>query len=397
MAYIFLEQLLTANKCVYYSKRGSGFFMASSKRKSSIDILRGIAVAIMVIVDNPGNSERIYLQLRHPKWNGLTLADFAFPVFILTMCMAVPIVVERKIASERMLNIVLSIIKRSFILVLLGILLNGFPLFNFATIRIPGVLQRLGVVYLIVSLFYLVLRCNLKKKAFIITSMLIAAFAITIGYYFLLRPFGFSMESNLVSRVDVHLLRGHIYTESFDPEGILSTIGAVATGILGCFIGYIIILDAKHDVLKPLYIGIFGVICTIFAFQFNKIFPFNKQLWSSSFILIVAGYASLGLTLLYSICDIYKKDKIFIPFIALGSNPILVYISTEIIRKSLWKINVFDYRLQTSFNLPTWITMNFITPWAGNRLDSLYFSLIYIIIWIVITKRMHSKNIFIKI
>lgn len=371
--------------------------MASNQRIKSIDVLRGIAVAIMVIGDNPGDASRVYTQLRHPAWNGLTLADFAFPLFILTMCMTIPIVMEEKLALKETLAIVLNVIKKSLVLILLGIFLNGFPLFNFTTIRIPGVLQRLGIVYLIVSLFYLVVRCTLKKKAFIISSMIITGFFIVIGYYFLLRPFGFGKESNLVNMVDVNFLKGHIYTKISDPEGILSTIGAIATGIFGCFVGYIINLNIKHNYMKPLYICAFGIICTLFAFKFNNVFPFNKQLWSSSFILIIAGYASFGLALLYLICDIFKKDRIFIPFIALGSSPIFIYIITELIRKSLWRINVFDERLKLSLNLPTWITTNFVTPWAGVSYDSFYFSLIYLIFWIVITKRMYSNNKFIKI
>lgn len=373
------------------------YVMEANKRIKSIDILRGFAVALMVIGDNPGNSTRIYSQLRHPVWNGLTVADFGFPIFILTMCMTIPIVMEKKLASKKILDIVLNVIKKSFMLVFLGILLNGFPLYNFKTIRIPGVLQRLGIVYLIVSMLYLVVRCNLKKKAFIIGTMTIIGFLVTIGYYFILKPDGFGIESNLVKSVDIHLLKGHMYNKYFDPEGIITTIGAIATGIFGCLIGYVINLTTKHNYIKPICISIFGLICTFIAFKFNKIFPFNKLLWSSSYILVVVGYASLGLALLYIICDIFKKERLFTPFRALGSNPIFVYIITELIRKSFWKINIFDETLKLNLNLTAWITTKFVTPWAGVRLDSFYFSLIYLIIWIGITSKMYSNNKFIKI
>ncbi|WP_291639635.1 DUF5009 domain-containing protein [Clostridium sp.] len=282
-------------------------------------------------------------------------------------------------------------------LVVLGIFLNGFPLFNFKTIRILGVLQRLGIVYLIVSLIYLAIRCNLKKKASIISLMTIIGFLITIGYYFLLKPFGFGIESNLVKSVDLHLLNVHMYNKYFEPEGIISTIGAVATGIFGCLMGYVINLTTKHDYIKPIYMSLFGLICMIIAFQFNKIFPFNKHLWSSSYILVVVGYTSLGLALLYIICDIYKKDRILTPFRGLGTNAIFVYIITELIRKSFWKIKVIDDSLKLNLNLTAWLTTKFVTPWAGVRLDSLYFSLIYLIIWICIANKMYSNNKFIKI
>lgn len=371
--------------------------MGSNLRIRSIDVLRGIAVAIMIIGDNPGNSNRIYIQLKHPLWNGLTVADFAFPLFILTMCMTIPIVMEKKLALNQTMAITFNVIKKSFILILLGLFLNGFPLFNFTTIRIPGVLQRLGVVYLIVSLFYLVIRSILKKKVIIISFMVITGFLIVIWYYFLLEPFSFGMKSNLVNMIDVRYLSGHIYTKTFDPEGILSTIGAVATGIFGCSLGYIITLNTKYDYFKLLCISLLGGMCILFAYQFNKIFPFNKQLWSSSFILVVAGYAALGLSVIYLICDIFKKDKIFIPFIALGSSPIFVYMITELISKSMWKIKVIDDIGKVSLTLPIWITTKCITPWAGARLDSLYFSIVYLILWMFITTRLYSDNKFIKI
>ena len=373
------------------------YVMEANKRIKSIDILRGFAVALMIIGNNPGNSDRIYTQLRHPAWNGLAVADFGFPIFILTMCMTIPIVMEKKIISKKIWSIVLNVIRKSFMLVLLGIFLNGFPLFNFKTIRILGVLQRLGIVYLIVSLIYLAIRCNLKKKAFIITSMIVIGFLITIGYYFLLKPFGFGLESNLAKSVDIHLLGVHMYNKYFDPEGIITTIGAVATGIFGCLIGYVINLTTKHDYIKPICISLFGLICMIIAFEFNKIFPFNKHLWSSSYILVVVGYTSLGLALLYLICDIYKKERIFTPFRGLGNNPIFVYIVTELIRKSFWQVKVFDERLNLSLNLTAWITTKFVTPWAGVSLDSFYFSLIYLIIWISIANKMYNNNTFIKI
>ena len=371
--------------------------MAESYRIKSIDALRGIAIAIMIIGDNPGNGKRIYTQLKHPTWNGLTLADFAFPFFILTMCMIIPIVMEKNLASKKVLTIIFNVIKRSFILIFLGLFLNGFPLFDLNSIRIPGVLQRLGIVYLSISLLYLLIRCRIKNESLIMIFMMIAAAVIIIGYYQLLRPFGFSIESNLASKVDVHLLSGHLYTKSFDPEGIISTIGAIASGLLGCIIGYIFTLKTKSKYLNALYKGALGIVCVISAYLFCKAVPFNKQLWSSSFILITAGYAALLAAVLYLICDIYKKDSFFTPFIYLGSNPIFIYLITELIRKSIWKIPVYDERLNLSLSLPTWITTKFITPWAGTLLDSFYFSLLYLIVWMAIAKEMYTNNKFIRI
>lgn len=389
-----LQMLILSDKC--YLKR-EDVFMAESYRIKSIDALRGIAIAIMIIGDNPGNGKRIYTQLRHPKWNGLTLADFAFPFFILTMCMIIPIVMEKNLASKKVLTIIFNVIKRSFIIIFLGLFLNGFPLFDLNSIRIPGVLQRLGIVYLSISLLYLLIRCRLKNESLIMIFMMIAAAVIIIGYYLLLKPSGFNIESNLASKVDVHLLNNHLYTKSFDPEGIISTIGAIASGLLGCIIGYIFTLKTESKYLNLLYNGALGIVCIISAYLFCKAVPFNKQLWSSSFILITAGYGALLAAVLYLICDICKKDSILTPFIYLGSNPIFIYLITELIRRSIWKIPVYDERLNLSLSLPTWITTKFITPWAGTLLDSFYFSLSYLIVWMAIAKKMYTNNKFIRI
>ncbi|MBI6871565.1 acyltransferase family protein [Clostridium aciditolerans] len=367
-------------------------------RIKAIDVLRGFAVAIMVLCNNPGNGDRNYVQLRHVPWNGLTFADFGFPFFILITGMAIPIVMNRRLSeSNNKKYVILKVFIRSFILIMLGIFLNGFPLFDFTSIRIPGVLQRIGIVYLFSSLIYISIKCNTKKDSQVVGSLIAVSLIIIIGYYLILKPYGFEMEGNLVQRIDSRFLSGHLALKTWDPEGILSTLASISSGTLGCTIGYFLVCKSKSDYNRVLNIGILGTISLVGAFLFNKVFPFNKAIWSSSFILVTAGAAALSIAILYLICDIYKKEGLFRPFTALGSSPIFVYLVSELIRKTLWRVPIYDSQFKEVLGFCPWITFKFITPWAGEWLDSLYFSILYVILWMWIMNRMYSKNKYIKL
>ncbi|MBV7271727.1 DUF5009 domain-containing protein [Clostridium sp. PL3] len=367
-------------------------------RIKAIDVLRGFAVAMMVLCNNVGNGDRNYVQLRHVEWNGLTFADFGFPFFILVMGMTIPIVMEkRKAAGTKINHIILQVFIRSLVLVALGLFLNGFPLFDLSIIRIPGVLQRIGIVYLISTLVYLAITHITDKDKLIIASLITISLVIVIGYYIVLKPYGLEPEGNLVGRIDFKFLKGHLALKASDPEGILSTIASVSTGTLGCVIGHFLIFKNSTPYNKVLNIAALGIANLAGAFLFNKIFPFNKMIWSSSFILITAGVAALSIALLHLVCDICKKDGIFKPFIALGSSPIFVYLVSELIRKTLWKVPIYDKQFKEALGFCPWITFKFITPWAGEWLDSLYFSIFYVILWMWIMSRMHSQGKYIRL
>lgn len=367
-------------------------------RVKAIDVLRGFAVAIMVLCNNVGNGDRVYVQLRHVEWNGLTFADFGFPFFILIMGMTIPIVMEKRLSSDKgIAKTIFKIFIRSIILIALGLFLNGFPLFDFSSIRIPGVLQRIGIVYLFSALIYIIIRRNTDKDTIVIESLIAISLIIIIGYYLVLKPYGLNIEGNLVQKVDSFFLKGHLDFGTWDSEGILSTVASISTGTLGCIIGCFLTYKNKNEYYKLLNILIFGVVALIGAFLFNRIFPFNKAIWSSSFILITAGAAALSIALLYLICDIYNKDGFFRPFTALGSSPIFVYLVSELIRKTLWRVPIYDKQFKEPLGFCPWITTKFITPWAGQWLDSLYFSILYVIFWMWIMESMYSKNKFFKI
>ncbi|RDY23256.1 DUF5009 domain-containing protein [Romboutsia maritimum] len=385
-----------------------------SKRIKSIDIIRGLSVALMIIGNNPGSWARNYPQLRHSLWNGVTLVDFVFPFFILAMSVSIPIAIENKFSKEKSTGFIIGdIIKRSLILIIFGILLNYISNNDLKTIRIPGVLQRLGFVYFVTSIIYITIRSltfrkkleeknfkeddYIKNYRYIIVSLLIIVLAIVVSYYFIAKPYGFFEEGNLAQKVDTMILNGHLYNERFDPEGILTNIVAISTGCLGCALGCIIKNNKKDDYKKLFEIIIIGVVCLIGAFLFERVFPFNKRLWSSSFVLLTGGAFGVVLGILYFISDIKEKYKIFTPLIALGSSAIFTYMALEIIDRTLWMVSINSKMFEEPLKFCNWVTYTFITPWAGQVYDSLIFSLGYLLVWIIIMMFMYRKKIFIRI
>lgn len=375
-------------------------------RLMCIDAFRGIAIALMLLCDNPGNPARIYPQLRHALWNGYTVADLAFPFFIIIMGMVVPYTINQRLAKGvSPLNIFAHIIVRSVGIFCLGLLINGFPVYDFSSIRIPGVLQRITVTYLIISTLILVITYAVKNKLIQASVQLGMAFAIIIGYYLLMNytnvpGFGKGIlepDGNLVQYIDLQWLKGHMYTPSWDPEGILGTLPAVASALFGAVAGQVLIYPSDKRIYKVLGIAIFGILTVALAYRANMWVPFNKNLWSSSFVLLTAGISYLMVAILYLIMDIIKYDSLFKPFAVLGSSSIVVYFVSEIVRKTLWVIPVVDTITKEQLTLDVWLTTHYIMPWSGNILDSVYFSIIYTILWSGIMSYFYNKKSFMKL
>ena len=375
-------------------------------RLKSIDAFRGIAVAIMLLCDNPGNTDRIYPQLRHAQWNGCTVADLGFPFFIIVMGMVVPYALNKRIAKGvSPLNIFVHLLVRSIEIFALGLFLNGFPLYDFSGIRILGVLQRIAITYFIISSITLIIIYAVKDKVIQASIQLGLAFAIIIGYYLLMKyvtvpGFGKGIlkpDGNLVQYIDLHWLKGHLYRTNWDPEGILSTVPAIASALLGAVTGQILIYDTDKKIYKFLCVFIFGIITVALAAFANIWFPYNKNLWSSSFVLLTAGICFLLVAVLYFIMDIIKYDYLFKPLVVLGSSAIFVYLVSEIVSKTLWVIPIVDSITKKTTTLNVWFTTNYITPWAGNILDSVYFSITYTIIWIGIMSIFYNKKSFMRL
>ncbi|SPF55915.1 putative membrane protein [Candidatus Desulfosporosinus infrequens] len=360
--------------------------ITQTNRIECIDAFRGIAIALMLIADNPGNPLRVYPQLRHAVWDGWTVADLGFPFFIIIMGMVIPNSIDKRInRGDNKLKILKHIIIRSIMLFFIGLFLNGFPLFDLSQIRIPGVLQRIAITYLFAGTIDLIIKLYTKKKYFHILIEIGLAFFLILIYFVLIKFLQIPGYKNLVQYVDLFLFKGHLYTPDWDPEGLMSTIPAIASALAGAIIGHVFQLKSTF-VRKFQIIFLGGIVGIFLAVIADRWFPFNKNLWSSSFVLLTAGIAYILISIIYFFVDIINYKKVFKPLSILGSNPLFVYVVSEIIRKSLWLIPIYDVATGKFMDLDLWITSRFFTPWAGNILDSIYFSIFYTVVWIILLK-----------
>lgn len=365
----------------------------SLNRLMSLDAFRGMTIALMLVADNPGNPLRVYPQLRHALWNGWTVADFAFPFFILIMGMAIPFAVDRRFErGDSGFEIFGHIFIRSIVLFFLGLFLNGFPLYDLTVIRIPGVLQRLALVYLFTGLVYVSLKKLVNnsqlKKLSIEFSI---AFGIILIYAWILGFASVPEQGNLLQKVDLQFLKGHLYTPDWDPEGILGIIPSIASGLFGVAAGQILTYSYKNKYQAFLTLLSCGAILLFLGLTLDQRIPINKNVWSSTYVLFTSGLAYLLVALMYVFIDLRKKVTLFKPFIPLGSSPIFVYVVSEIVRKTLWMIPVTSQVQGKIMPMDVWLTTTFFTPWAGDWLDSFYFSIFYVLLWCYIMSSRKRK------
>lgn len=420
------------------------------ERLISLDVFRGFTILLMTIVNNPGSWAAIYPPLAHAEWHGCTPTDLVFPFFIFIMGTAIPFAMPTKHLDFAVFN---KIIVRSLRIFCLGLFLNYFskiqllglegiallaarlmitlavayallgnfslkiktylvfgifaillllaysPMEEFQNVRLPGVLQRIGIVYFFTALLYL--KSNLK------TQLLVAAFLL-LGYWILMAfipvpGFGeanFEKGTNLAAWLDNLVLNGHLwsYSKTWDPEGILSTIPAIATGIFGMFVGQMLNLQtSKMEIIKK--ITFIGITLLVLGLLWNTIFPINKSLWTSSYALYTAGIATLCLTLLYYIIDIANYKKWTPLFLFWGVNPMIVFFFSGIIPRVLSAINIQNPEISgEQINLQSFLYQFYIVPLFSNPMNaSLMFALIYAVFWSLILWWLYTKKIIFKV
>jgi predicted acyltransferase len=271
-------------------------------------------------------------QFTHPDWNGFHFYDLIFPLFLFIAGVATPYSVGReKEKGKTRQQLLIRVIKRGLILVLLGIIYNnGLKIRPISEIRFASVLGRIGLAYMFANIIYL----YTKQR-----GQMIAIGCLLIGYWLLLRfnsapgfPRGdLTMQGNFASYIDRHLIPGKLYLGIHDPEGLVSTIPAIATGLLGILAGTLLKYSPIPGSRKALRLALFGIASIILAWIWNLDFPINKNLWTSSFVLNVGGISLILLAIFYYIIDVkgYKKWAFF--FTVIGMNSILIYMSGRFI------------------------------------------------------------------
>lgn len=378
-----------------------------NSRLLSLDVLRGITIVGMILVNNPGTWEYIYAPLRHAEWNGLTPTDLVFPFFMFMMGISTFISL-RKFNFQFSSAILKKILKRTFVIFFIGLALawfsssmalffkfnNEFGFFeslgkaitNFENVRTLGVLQRLAITYGISSL--IVIFIKYKYIPYIIVVGLI-------GYFFLLL-FGNGFEqgdSNLLAIVDQRVLGlNHMYVEyGLDPEGIISTFPAILHVLIGFCCGKIL-MEIKDNKDRMLRLFIIGAIFTFVGLLLSYGCPINKKIWSPTFVLVTCGLASTLLSLLIWIIDVkgYKKWGVF--FESFGVNPLFTYVLAGILSHVIRNIPV-----GSSSTLKNYFCIDVLQPVFGNYFGSFIYAILFVIINWLIANILYKKKIYIKI
>ncbi len=309
-----------------------------SRRLLCLDVYRGLMVAAMIVVDNPGNDDNAYWPIMHAKWNGWTPADFIFPSFLflvgISMVYSFAARLER---GETRQHILLHAFKRSLILIVIGLLVNASPIIGLDvhTWRFEGVTQRIGICYFFAAI--LELWAGRRGQWLALATCLV-------GYWVVLRfvpipgaglpgrdiPF-MDQVQNLPAWLDRKLFMGHLYDGTRDPEGILHTIPAIGTTLIGVLTGHW--LKARKNTATLIgAMVLFGILGMFGGALWNRWFPINKNLWTSSFVLFSGGFALLFLSLLYWVTEVKRwRGQWTMPILVFGMNAIAGFVADSLI------------------------------------------------------------------
>jgi predicted acyltransferase len=357
-----------------------------SERLSSVDAFRGLTMAGMVIVNNPGTWDAIYWPLEHAEWNGWTPTDLIFPFFIFLMGVSLTLSRQTRTAP------VARVVQRAAVIIGLGLFMAGFPYFSLHTLRIPGVLQRIGLCYLAGALIYRRAPDDPKATAKVM-GVLVAA--LLLGYWIVIARFGdLSAEGNAVARIDRWLMSGHLLRPAWDPEGLLSTLPAIATTLLGVVAG--LWLKTANDPERKVNVLALGGIALMAAGQaWHVLFPINKQLWTSSFVLLTAGAAAIVLAACMYTIDIRGIRAWSRPFVVLGRNAITLYVVSGFVATLLIVVPV---QQPNGEKLPLQVVIyDRLFGWISSaKIASLSYACVFLIAMYTICYLMYRRGIFLK-
>ena len=375
------------------------------ERLDALDVFRGLTVAGMLLVNQPGDWGAIYPPLAHAAWHGWTPTDLIFPFFLFIVGVTTHLSVEarrRRGDSER--AIMGQVLKRSLIIVVCGLLLASFPwwpLERITGMRFPGVLQRIGVAYFFGAL--LTFRGSLKRQVVILTCLLFGYwFAMTLlpvpgtgamGQLVLDDP-----SASLAAWLDRAVFGRHLWRSSvtWDPEGLLSTVPAVGTVMLGVFTGrWISIARPIHERLAGLYGA--GTLATVGGLMWNWSFPINKNLWTSSYVLFTAGVAAMTLATCIWLIDVVGTKWWTKPFTWFGRNPLLAFVGTGLMSRTIYSLVRVPNGDGTSSSVQRVIFESAYASWLSPKDASLLFALSYVALWAAILWALDRRGVYWKV
>jgi predicted acyltransferase len=379
------------------------------ERLISLDAFRGFTIAGMILVNNPGSWSHIYPQLEHAEWNGWTFTDWIFPFFLWIVGVAMTFSFSaRSIKGDSRQKILMNVVRRSCIIFLLGLFLSGFPFgllwnhsFSFSSIRIPGVLQRIAVCYLIGSFMYLFAS---MRGIIIAIGTLFVSYALMM-FYIPVPEIGaglFEKGRNFAAYIDSLLLNGHMWsaTKSWDPEGIVSTLPAIATTLLGALTGDYLRLSTHSKTEKSAWMFVFGAGMLLIGAIFDMWMPINKNLWTVSYSIFMGGWALCVFGIFYFLIDARGIKKWAHPFVVYGMNAIFVFVLSGILGRMLILMKFNVQLSEGSFMdvpLKTIIMQNLFEPFFSPINASLLFAILWIIVLYGVVWGMYKKRWFVKV
>jgi predicted acyltransferase len=379
--------------------------VAKPHRWLSVDVLRGLTIAFMIMVNNNGGGSQAYWAMKHAAWNGFTPTDLVFPTFLFLVGLSTVFSTEARLAKgEGKRTILRHSARRAVILFLLGLLVNSFPHFHLDRLRVYGVLQRIAVCYLIVAILYL-FSPSWKSKAAIAAAALV-------GYWALMRfvpvP-GFGVpthqiplldpDRNLVAWLDRQIFSPqHLYERVRDPEGLLSDLPALATALFG-MLAAIWLRTNRSIAAKAKGIAIAGVTSLLLAGLWNLEFPINKKLWTSSYVLYAGGWSLLLLALSIWTVDVLGAKRTeaanrrrFLPLLVFGTNAIAAYVFSELLPGAL---NLMHPRPGVSFT--RWVYVGILSAIPDAPVASMVYCIAFVSVCWVAIYLLYRRRIFLKI
>ncbi len=373
------------------------------ERLLALDVFRGMTVAGMLLVNNPGSWAAIYPPLEHATWNGWTPTDLIFPFFLFIVGITTHLSLSaRRARGDDERAIVRQIVRRGGLIVLFGLLLAAFPYFpltRFTEIRFPGVLQRIGVAYLCGAL--LTRRTTLKQQVVMVAVILY-------GYWFAMtlipvpgRGMGALLlddpSASLAAWIDRAVFGSHLWRSSrtWDPEGLLSTVPAIGTVILGVITGrWITSARSLSDRLVAMFAV--GSLCMVAGTMWGWSFPINKSIWTSSYVLFTAGMGAVALATCIWLIDVLGLTWWTRPFRWYGMNPTIAFVGSGMMARLIYSVILVPYQGEQA-PIERVVYETFYASWLEPRNASLLFAVTFVLLWALILGVLHRKRIFFKV
>lgn len=349
----------------------------------SLDAFRGITIAGMILVNNPGTWDTVYRQFVHADWNGCTLADLVYPFFMVILGVALPLALSRRRESGHQTRLLYArILRRGVLLFALGFVLNFVGArFAWSTVRIPGVLQRIALVYVIAAV--ITLHARPAVRAGIAAALLAAHWAI-------LRLTPLTPPLTIAGGIDraVFGVR-HMLLPTVDPEGLLGTLSATASALVGTIAGHWLRVTSR-DRARVIGLTAGGAALTAAGWLWSFALPINKPLWTGSYTLVTGGLALIGLAICYAVIDVADVRAWAQPFVWLGINPLAIYFLAELVS------HLFD---STTIKTTLYWTMlrPAVSPPLSEPSTSLLFAVITVVVWTAVAGVMYRRGVRVQV